>query len=78
MISSIWYPASVNENEPKSETAAKRSRPFVGINFKCCRVYWRIYLAANGKRYSGHCPKCGFPVQVEVSQTGSDNPFFEI
>jgi hypothetical protein len=57
----------------------KRSpRPSLGVKFSCCHVYWRIYLAADGSRFAGHCPKCGFPVSVQVSPTGSDSRFFEV
>jgi len=69
---------SVNKDESKTVPSPQRSRPYLGITFKCCRVYWRIYLAADGKRFSGHCPKCGFPVHVEVSRDGTESSFFEV
>ncbi len=34
-------------------------RPFLGIYCAPCRVYFRIYLDWDGKRYTGRCPKCG-------------------
>jgi len=50
----------------------------IGIHFKCCRVYWRIYRTADGSRFAGHCPKCGFPATVNISPGGTDASFFEL
>lgn len=64
--------------EGKSKPVKKTPRPSLGVRFRCCNVYWRIYLTADQKRFSGHCPKCGYPVQVEISPTGTDSAFFEV
>src|SRR6056297_1006042 len=44
-----------------SPTAAARpaiGRPFVGIQFRCCRTYGRVYQNADATAYVGHCPRC--------------------
>lgn len=53
-----------------------RNRPFLGMYFKCCRVYSRIYLNKAGSAFVGWCPKCAGPVRVEVSPTGRKDRFF--
>ncbi len=55
----------------------KQGRPFLGIHFACCRVYARIYRNAQGDAYVGHCPRCGRPVRVKISPTGTQARFFE-
>jgi hypothetical protein len=56
------------------ETAKKR--PFLGMYFKCCRVYSRIYLNKAGTAFVGWCPKCAAKTTVKVSPTGSKDRFF--
>ena len=51
-------------------------RPFIGIMFKCCRVYWRIYQTAAGDAYAGHCPRCAAPIRVAIGKGGSRRRFF--
>ncbi len=51
-------------------------RPFLGIRFKCCRTYGRIYRNDAGTAYSGRCPKCMAAVKVPVGQGGSAARFF--
>lgn len=36
-------------------------KPFVGVLFKCCNVYSRVYRNARGD-YAGRCPKCLRPL----------------
>lgn len=52
-------------------------RPFVGVKFNCCGVYARVYRDADGKAYSGRCPKCGARVRLRVGEGGTDARFFE-
>lgn len=61
--------------EEKSENA-RRPRPFLGMHFKCCRVYARIYLNKAGTAFVGWCPKCAAQVRVNVSPTGRKDRFF--
>jgi hypothetical protein len=51
-------------------------RPFIGMHFKCCHVYSRIYLNKTGTAFVGWCPKCAVKAEVRVSPTGSKDPFF--
>ncbi|MBK7141204.1 MAG: hypothetical protein IPH75_03875 [bacterium] len=53
-----------------------RKRPFVGIHFRCCKVYARIYLNNSGTAFVGWCPKCARKAEIKVSSTGSSTPFF--
>jgi hypothetical protein len=54
----------------------KETRPHLGIHFKCCNVYSRIYLNKKGTAFVGWCPKCSAKLEVKVSPTGSTNKFF--
>ena len=54
----------------------KNKKPFVGMHFKCCHVYSRIYINAKRTAFSGHCPKCAKPVEIKISKDGSSSPFF--
>jgi hypothetical protein len=51
-------------------------RPHIGIIFKCCRIYSRIYLNKKGDAFVGWCPKCAAKLEVKVSPTGSKGKFF--
>jgi hypothetical protein len=51
-------------------------RPSVGIYFRCCRVYSKIYLNRQGTAFVGWCPRCGGKVEMKVSPTGSTSRFF--
>ncbi len=51
-------------------------RPFIGMYFKCCKVYSRIYLNKAGDAFVGWCPKCAAQVRVKVSPTGPGDRFF--
>jgi hypothetical protein len=53
------------------------TRPFLGVHFKCCNVYTRIYKNKEGTAYAGSCPKCGRPVRALVGAQGTDARFFE-
>ncbi len=62
-----------------------QSRPFLGVLFRCCGVYARIYLRRNGGRtsdeasYAGRCPRCMFPVTVAVdADNGVDTRFLQV
>ena len=53
-------------------------RPFIGVTFRCCNVYSRLYLNSEGTAYEGICPKCyRKKVVIEVVEKGgSDSKFF--
>jgi len=51
-------------------------RPYIGMTFKCCNVYTRIYLNRAGTAYVGFCPKCAAKAEIKISPTGTDARFF--
>lgn len=54
-----------------------KARPYVGMMFKCCRVYSRIYLNRAGTAFVGHCPKCAAKVELKaVAEGGSKSRFW--
>ncbi len=58
-----------------TEKGAKR--PFIGMHFKCCNVYSRVYINRKGTAFTGWCPKCARKVEVRISPDGTDERFFE-
>ena len=57
-------------------TGEAKPRSFVGVYFKCCHVYTRIYLNRTGTAYQGGCPKCGAKVELKVGPGGSKSRFW--
>lgn len=55
----------------------KKSRPYIGMHFKCCNAYARVYLNAKGDAFAGHCPKCARPIRIKASASGSKSKFWE-
>jgi hypothetical protein len=53
-------------------------RPFVGIHFRCCDVYTRIYINRDTTAYDGHCPKCAKIVRLRIAPGGTNARFFEV
>ena len=54
-------------------------KEFIGVTFKCCNVYARIYLNAEGTAFEGICPRCyrkKITIKV-VEEGGSKSRFFE-
>jgi hypothetical protein len=60
----------------KKDNRQVRGRPHIGIIFKCCRIYARLYLNRKGNAFVGWCPKCAAKLEVKVSPTGSRERFF--
>lgn len=52
-------------------------RAWLGIFFRCCSQYGRIYKNAAGTMYVGRCPRCGCEVSAKVGEGGTDQRFFE-
>jgi hypothetical protein len=57
-------------------TATQTPRPFIGIHFRCCNVYQRIYRRSDGAAYEGRCPKCLRAVRATVGPGGVSQRFF--
>jgi len=51
-------------------------RPFIGVMFRCCRVYVRIYLNRQKTAYVGYCPRCASKVVLKVAPGGSKSRFW--
>ena len=54
----------------------KTRKPFVGILFKCCNVYSRIYINKTRMAYVGYCPRCYKKAEIRISKDGTDSRFF--
>ena len=52
-------------------------RKFLGVHFRCCNLYQRIYCNVNGTAYEGRCPRCGKTVRIPIGEGGSTGRFFE-
>jgi len=62
---------------PRLPSAVRPRRSFIGVRFRCCSVYDRLYLNAAGTAYEGRCPRCLRPVRAVVGPGGTDARFFE-
>ncbi|WP_145349457.1 hypothetical protein [Roseimaritima multifibrata] len=51
-------------------------RPFLGVMFRCCNVYARIYRRVDLTAYAGNCPRCGKALQVPIGNGGTGQRFF--
>ena len=60
----------------REQEEKRPARPHLGIHFRCCGVYSRIYLNAAGTAFAGHCPRCARPVRVLVGKEGSRARFW--
>jgi len=54
------------------------ARPYVGVIFKCCNVYARVYLNAQKTAYAGNCPRCAARLELKTSPTGSPSRFWSV
>lgn len=60
----------------KGKEEKATDRPHIGVVFRCCRIYSRIYLNRKGDAFVGWCPKCAGKMEIRVSPTGSRERFF--
>lgn len=50
---------------------------FIGILFKCCEIYARIYINNLGDAYEGRCPGCLRYLTVRIDkENGVNDRFF--
>ncbi len=58
--------------------AKAEPRPFLGILFRCCAVYGRVYQNQDATAYTGGCPKCRGPIRIAIDPSrGTGARFFE-
>lgn len=57
--------------------ANRNLRPHVGVHFRCCNVYARVYLNARGDAFVGWCPRCAAKLEMTVGPGGSTRQFFD-
>ena len=51
-------------------------RKFLGVHFKCCNAYARVYMDRRKNAYRGSCPRCGKRVDIGIGPGGTDTRFF--
>lgn len=59
----------------ESEASASTKR-WLGVFFRCCHVYGRMYRREAESRYVGHCPRCLAEVSARVGEGGTSRRFF--
>lgn len=62
-------------NGGAASSAADGKVPFLGIHFKCCGTYGRIYRSHLRYVYEGRCPKCRRLLTVPIGPGGLDSRF---
>lgn len=56
---------------------SRNPNAWLGIWFRCCHVYGRLYKNRTGRAYVGRCPRCGGEVSARVGDGGTTRRFFE-
>jgi len=55
-----------------------KKKPYVGMHYKCCKIYQRIYLNRRKTAFVGYCPKCTIKVELKVDPSGAKSKFFQV
>lgn len=66
----------MSDTPPPDAAGVDRPRPYIGVQFECCAVYYRVYRNAAGTAYEGRCPRCGIAVKVPIGPEGTTARFF--
>jgi len=70
--------ANTSNTSPIPPAAAgPDGRSWLGVYFRCCNIYGRIYRVPGRPRYAGCCPRCGGEISARVGEGGTDRRFFE-
>jgi hypothetical protein len=72
------FDASSDPPGGDSRTRSRGTRPYLGVQFQCCRTYARIYPNTAGTAFIGHCPRCGKRVEFLISDSGDEGRFFTV
>ncbi len=59
-----------------AHASATPTRNWLGVFFKCCHTYGRMYRLPSAPRYTGRCPKCLSEVTATVGQGGTNQRIF--
>lgn len=59
-----------------SENGNGTKKNYLGIMFKCCNVYARIYKNKDDTAYVGRCPRCMRSIKVPIGESGTNTRFF--
>jgi hypothetical protein len=65
-----------SETDGPSGKMPTSGRRFVGVQFRCCDVYSRVYINRDETAYEGNCPKCAKRVRLTIGPGGTDARFF--
>ncbi len=68
------FPVAIGDSARATRTSPRK---FLGIYFRCCTIYGRIYKNVSGTAYEGRCPRCGKPTKILIGTGGTSNRFFE-
>ena len=52
-------------------------RKFLGVHYKCCNVYARVYINRDKTAYAGGCPLCSKRIEVKIGRGGTETRFFD-
>lgn len=66
-----------NKPSGNNERCNTGKKKFLGIHFRCCNIYARIYTNNENTAYEGHCPRCGKRIVVPIGKGGTESRFFE-
>jgi len=69
---------SGNDGRTTQNGGSAEAKPFIGINFKCCGIYCRIYKNKAQTAYEGSCPKCRKKVKLPIGTGGTSCRFFDV
>ncbi len=51
-------------------------KPFINVHFRCCNIYARVHLNAQGNAFAGNCPRCCARLIIEAVEGGDPAKFW--